>query len=173
MGATILSPEVVLAPTPTEAASKRATPPETWSFWVGLTIPIPKNVWLLSQKSWELLSTILPPVVTKGTEPEVKLEIVSWEVVELVVEALREKKFVLVALVVVEFEAVKAWRVVEPTCRVFVLVRNPMMPVFALRSVVEAKPEMLRFVLVAFVVVAVEAVNLWRVVEPKTRKLVV
>lgn len=80
---------------------------------------------------------ILPPVVANGMEPVVRLEIVSWEVVALVlvdrlvvrvekvplvarsavVEARVEKKFVVVAEVVVELTEVKFWRVVEERVR--------------------------------------------------------
>src|SRR6266496_1214701 len=57
-----------------------------------------------------------------------------------------EEKLVEVACEVVALEAVKFWKVVEPLKRVLVKVaitevKLPMMPVLALRSVVEAREE--------------------------------
>jgi hypothetical protein len=51
-------------------------------------------------------------------------------------------------------------------------VERPARTILALRLVVDARPEIKRFVVVALVVVALEPVKFWRVVEPRAKKLV-
>lgn len=83
-----------------------------------------------------------------------------------VVEARPETaKFVVVAFVVVEFCAVKFCRVVELLARIFSERIFPIAAVLALKSVVEALPEIKRVVVVAFVVVELEAWKSVRVDE--------
>jgi hypothetical protein len=84
-------------------------------------------------------------------------------------------RLVEVAAVVVACWPVKFWRVVEPLNKALVKVaksevREPMMPVLARRSVVEALPETKRFVVVAEVPVALvnwKSVSVDEAVETK------
>ena len=83
-------------------------------------------------------------------------------------------KLVVVACVPVAFWKVRFCKVVEPLARILVRVwkpevRLPIMPVFALKSVVEARPEIWREVVVALVPVAFVKVKFWRVVEALAR----
>jgi hypothetical protein len=62
---------------------------------------------------------------------------------------------------------------IKPSLAVtYVEVESPARTILALRLVVDARPEIKRFVVVALVVVALEPVKFWRVVEPRARKLV-
>ena len=79
-----------------------------------------------------------------------------------------------VALVEVELEAVKFWRVVEPVARCWLVVRKPKKEVLARRSVVLALFETWRLVEVASLerrvgMVEEAAVKVWSVVEPRAR----
>ena len=91
----------------------------------------------------------------------------------LVLDAVVAKEVVVVALVEVEFSAVKFWRVEEPVAVMFAAVREPVRVRFAPFPVVKAKVVAKNEVEVAFVEVEFCAVKFWRVDEPVTRRLLV
>ena len=114
------------------------------------------------------LSINAPPVVMYGIRPDVREE---------------TAKDVVVAFVVVAFTAVKFCKVVEPVMRRFARVERPkaVKVPFALKILetvrfeVEAKPETVKFVVVAWVVVLLVAFSPMAVVSPEseTEKTVV
>jgi hypothetical protein len=97
--------------------------------------------------------------------------IVRSELKRFVLDAVVAKKLVVVAFVLVEFSAVKFWRVLEPVTRRLARVPRPLKNVVPKVANVEKRLVLdavvaKKFVEVALVVVLFSAVKFWRVDEP-------